>query len=121
VTLERFNATTALRSLVRNTTRRSQLPHLDSLVQAARHKVLSVGREGYTIHTILVSFRSLEPLDEEAVGDVPDSNALVQRAGGNILRVWRNGNGGDSILDAKCQDARAALNVPKPDGPVTAT
>jgi hypothetical protein len=51
--------------------------------------------------------------------DVPDTNALVERASCDELGVGRDGNRGDTILDSEGESVGALLDVPETDGSVT--
>lgn len=119
VALKRLDALAALGTGAGRAARRAELPHLDRAIQTAADEVLAVGRERHRVDAVLVPIGALETLDQEARHDVPDTNALIQRAGGNKLRVGRNGNGGDAILNRQRQGVGALLNVPQTDSPVT--
>lgn len=64
---------------------------------------------------------ALEPLEEVALVEVPDPDALIERSGGDVLRVGRDGHRRDAILDRQRQDVAALLNVPQPDRAVATT
>lgn len=113
-----LNASATLGALVRETTRSSQLPHLDGLIQTTANKVLPVRRESHRVNTILMAIRTFEALDQVAVLDIPDTDALVERASGDILGIRGDGDRSDTILDGQSQDARRALNIPQPNGSI---
>lgn len=100
--------------------RRGELPHLDGLVQTAADELAGVRRKGHTIDTILVAVGSLEPLQEVAQLDVPHPHALVEGTGCHELRVGRDGNRRDAVLNSERQIAAARLQIPDPDGPIAA-
>lgn len=94
---------------------RAQLPHLNRSIQTAADQVFAVGRESDGIDRVLVSIRSFQPLDQVACHDVPDANALVQRAGRNKLGVGGNGNSRNTVLDGEGEGVGALLNIPETD------
>jgi hypothetical protein len=98
--------------------RRAELPHLDGLVQAAADKLPSVGRERHTIDAIFVAVGPFQTLEEVAHLDVPHAHALVERAGSHELRVGRDGDGRDAVLDGEGEAAGARLKIPNPDGAI---
>ena len=75
--LEGLDATPPLRSGVGKTARGAELPHLDSLVETATDEVLAIRRKGNTVHTVLVSVRPFQALQQIPLVDVPDADALV--------------------------------------------
>jgi hypothetical protein len=122
MTLKRFDTAASLERLLgmRDGARGVELPHLYGLVQAAADELARVGRECNAIDTVLVTIRTLETLQEEALLNVPHSHALVKRAGSDKLGVRGYGNGRNPVLYAQGKLARAGLQVPDPDGPITA-
>lgn len=116
VTFKGFDAAASLRAAV--SARSAKLPHLDGPVETSTDKVLAVGREGNAVDTILVTVGALETLDQEATSNVPDPDALVQRAGCYKSCVRGNGNRGDTIFDTEGHHPGAILNVPQANGPV---
>lgn len=114
VSLESPDAPSTLRSGVGvSTSGCNKLPHLDRLVQTTRDEILSVWREGNGVDGILVAVWSFETLDEVAGGGIPDPDALVKRSSGDILRVGRDRNGGNPILDTEGQDILTRFNIPE--------
>lgn len=95
-----------------------KLPHLDGLVQATADEVTRVGRESNRVNTVLVALGTLETLQQEACLDIPDPDTLVKRAGGDILGIGRDGNGGDAVLDGERCRVQTSLNIPKPDSAI---
>jgi len=67
-----------------------------------------------------VAIGSLEALKRIALVEIPDSDALVKQAGGDVLRVGRESNTSDVILGGQSQRALASVNIPQADGSVTA-
>lgn len=90
-----------------------KLPHLNSLVETTAYQILSIGRECYTVDTILVSIRALKSLDEVTLRDIPDAYALVEGTGCDVFRVWRDSNCGDTILYGQRQHSITSLDIPK--------
>jgi hypothetical protein len=99
---------------------RSQLPHLDSLVQTSTDQLATCWGERNRVDTISVSIRTFETLDEVTRGRVPDADAAIERSSSYISSVGRNGNSCDAILDAKLHDLLACLNIPQANRLVTA-
>jgi len=95
-----------------------ELPHLDSLVERAGHEVAAVGREGNTVHAVLVTLLAFGALDEDTSLGVPDAHTLVQAARGDEAVVGRDGNGGDAVFDLESKDTLVLLDIPEPDGAV---
>lgn len=95
-----------------------KLPHLDGLVQATADEVTRVGRESNRVNAVLVALGTLETLQQEACLDIPDPDTLVKRAGGDILGIGRDGNGGDAVLDGERCRVQTSLNIPKPDSAI---
>ena len=98
-----------------------ELPHLDSLVERAGHEVAAVGREGNTVHAVLVTLLAFGALDEDTSLGVPDAHTLVQAARGDEAVVGRDGNGGDAVFDLESQNALVLLDIPKSDSAVSGT
>lgn len=107
--------TLALGARVLGAAGRAKLPHLNRSVQTTADQVFAVGREGDRINRVLVSIRSLQPLDQVARHNVPDANALIQRTGRNELSVGGNGNSRNSVLNGESESVGALLNIPKTD------
>ena len=63
---------------------------------------------------------TLEALDEVPSLNVPNSNALVQRASSHKLGIGGDGYRGDAILDAQNKDVSPGLNIPETNRTVTA-
>ena len=97
----------------------NKLPHLDRAIQGAGHEVSSIRCKCNRINRVLVAVRALETLDEIPVRGIPHSDALVERAGGDILGVGRDGDSSHTVLDAEGQDVLAGLNIPEADCAVT--
>jgi hypothetical protein len=100
--------------------RQVELPKLDGLIKTATDKVLSVGRKSNRVHTVFVAVRILETLDKISGSGVPDSDTLIQRAGGDIKAIWRHSHGGDTIFDAEGVDKLVFNDIPEADGLVPA-
>lgn len=119
MTFERLDAFAALDRRVGGVPGRRELPHLDSLVQATTDQVSSVGRESHGVNTVLVAIRSLKTLQKIPSVDVPDTYTLVQRAGGNVLGIGGNGDGGDSILNTESHQRPTRFDIPQAYCPIT--
>ena len=117
MTLKSLDTTSPFGCSLGNTAGRGQLPHLDSLVQAAADQITAIRRERNTIHTVLVAVWTLEALNEIAPG-IPHADALVKRTSGDILGVGRDGNSSDPVLDREGSHQLRSLDIPKSDGPV---
>lgn len=119
VAFECLDAAAALRSVVGvATTWSDELPHLNCLVQTSRHEILSIGCKGHGIDGVLVAVWAFETLDKVASSGIPDTDALVERAGSDVLSIWGDGNSGDAVFDAESQYVLAGFDVPEPDGAV---
>jgi hypothetical protein len=66
-----------------------------------------------------VAVRVLQTLHQVASGGIPDTHALVQRTGSDVVAVGRHGNRGDAILNAEGVDELAVKNIPKTHGLVS--
>ena len=100
---------------------RRELPHLDCLVQTATDEAVARRRKRHTIDTVLVAVLALESDDKLARLDVPYADALVERSGGNVQVVGRDGHGGDAVLDGEVGDLHVGVEIPETDTPVAAT
>lgn len=118
VALKRLDALAALGLGVGAAAGAAELPHLDGAVEGARDEVLAVGGERDRVDRVLVAVRAFETLDEEARVNVPDADALVERTGGDVLGVGRNGDGGNAVLDGEGEGVGAGLDVPESDGSI---
>lgn len=119
VTFKCLDTPAALGWRVVDAARRREFPHLDRLVQTATDQVTAVGRECHTVDTVLVSVWALQSLDQVALRNIPDTNALVKRTSGDVLGIGRDGNSGDAIFYGERQHGIASLDIPQPDGSVT--
>lgn len=120
VSLESADAFAALDAASRQKTPgRGEFPHLDGLVQTTRDKVTAVGCERDRVDTVLVSVGALETLHQVSCRRVPDTNALVERAGRNVVTVGRHGHSGNTILNAQGVHKLAVQNIPKAHSLVT--
>lgn len=120
VAFESLNASSALGSLVDlSSSRRTELPHLDSSVQTAADKVLAAGGKCDTVNTVLVPVRSLKTLDKVASRNIPHANTLVQRSGCDKTAIRRDSNGGNAVLNGESQHTVIVIDIPQPDSAVT--
>lgn len=92
-----------------------KLPHPDSLIKTATDQMLPTRRKSHGVNTILVALLTLGDTDRIAGLDVPDADALVERAGGDVAAVGRHGDGGHAVFDGECEDAGVGLDVPEAD------
>src|SRR4051812_4308800 len=79
---------TVRRSRRKNASLRSQLPHLDSLVQTSTDQFAACWRKRYRIHAIPMSVWSFQTLDKIAGCRVPHTNASVERPGSDKPSIW---------------------------------
>lgn len=119
VALKGLDAAPTLKGLLlTHGSRGGQLPHLNSLVQAAADEFTGVGGERHTVNAILVAIGPLKALEKESQLDVPHPDALVKRAGSHILSIGRDGNSSDTVLDGERERIHAGFDIPESDGPV---
>ena len=100
-------------------TRTRELPHLDCLVQAAAHEITAVGRKRHAVNTVLVPVWAFKAFAQVTSLNVPNANALVERAGSNVLGIGRDGDRGHPVFDAQDKNHAASLDVPKSHGTVS--
>ena len=112
--LESARASAALGTSARNhATWRSQLPHLDSLVQAARNEIMAIRRESNGVNAVLMAFRTLETLNEISSGGIPNANAPVERSSSDVAAIRGDGDGGDAVLNAQGQLLLSVHHIPQ--------
>lgn len=120
MTFKGAHALSALGSSARDhATWRSQLPHLDRLVETAGNKVAAIRSERNRVDAVLVALGSLQALDEISGGGVPDANASVERASSDVATIGGDGNGGDAVLDAEGKLLLSIHHIPQANALVT--
>lgn len=119
VTLKSLDASATLGSWVGQAAGCAQLPHLDRLIKTAADKISSIGRKRNTIHAVFVPVWALKTLQQVALVNVPNADALIERASRHVLGVGGDGDSGDAILNCKGQSIGALLNVPETNGSVS--
>jgi hypothetical protein len=121
--LKHPNALATPRPLLRLTRRkpipRTQLPHPDRLVQRPGNKMRPVRSKSNTVHTILMALLAFGALDQHAGLRVPDADAFVEGAGGDVATVWGDCDRRDAVFDLEREHALVLLDVPEADGAVT--
>jgi hypothetical protein len=59
--------------------------------------------------------------DDELAGlDIPDADALVEGASGDVKIVGRDGDGGDSVLNGEVADLHVRFKIPETDASIAA-
>lgn len=99
----------------------SQFPHLDSLVQTTADQVTPVGSESHRVNTVFVAIRVLQSFHKIASGCIPNANALVERSGGDIMTVRRHGHSGYPVFDTEGIHKLALQNIPQAHCLISAT
>lgn len=95
-----------------------ELPHLDGFVETAGDEVFSVWCECDGVDGVFVSVWSFKALDEVSSGSIPYAHTLVERSGGDVFGIGRDGDGGDTILDAEREDVLTGLDIPETNSSV---
>lgn len=108
----------ALPTQCRTTRSRSQLPHLNRLIQRPRHQLPSMRRESDRINTIFMSLLAFRAHDNAAGTHIPDAHALVQTSRRNEVAIWRYCYSSNTVFDLKSERALVLRNVPDADGAV---
>lgn len=122
VTLEGLDALAALRPRARNVARRRRkLPHLDSLIERAADKVLTVRGESNRVNAILMTNVTFQTLHKVPTARVPDANALVKRTSCDEAVVGRDGDGRNAVLDGELKHLLVGTDIPKTHSTVTAS
>lgn len=98
-----------------------QLPHLDGLVETTTDQTVARRSKSHTIHTVLVAMLAFQSDDKLASLNVPHTDALVERSRCDVEVVWRNGHGGDAILNGEVGDLHVGFEIPETDTPVATT
>ena len=62
---------------------------------------------------------TLKALSEVAGVDIPYADALIKRAGGDVVGIRRDGHRSDTILDGEGESVGSLLNIPESNGTVT--
>jgi hypothetical protein len=96
-----------------------EFPHLDCPVQTSTDELLAIWRESNRVYGITVAVSTFQTLHKVAGMDIPDANALVERASSNIVGIRRDSNGSDTILDRERQRVRTLFDVPESYGSIS--
>lgn len=120
VTLECLDTLATLRAGLVALSRSAELPHLDRPVKTAGNKIFTAWGERNGVDTVLVAVRTFKALNKETGVDIPNTHALVKRAGGDKLGVGRNSNGRHSVLYGERKRISTLLNIPQADCPIAA-
>lgn len=120
MTLKCLDASSALygRLLNQASSGRRELPHFDRLVQTAADKIPSIRRECNAVDTVLVAVGTFQALEQESSLNLPDPNALVQRASRYTLGIGRNSNSCYPVFYSESQNIATRLDVPQSDSAV---
>jgi len=113
VTFECLDTLATLRAGLVALSRSAELPHLDRPVKTARNKIFTAWGERNGVDTVLVAVRTFKTLNKETGVDIPNTHALVKRAGGDKLGVGRNSNSRYTILYGERKSISALLNIPQ--------
>lgn len=121
MTFKSLHATAALRPGISESAWSAKLPHLDRLVKTATDQIFPVRRECHAVNTVFVAIWSLEAFEQIALVDVPDTNALIQRASSDILSVGRDGDSCHAVFYRERERVAPSLDVPQANSSVAAT
>ena len=97
-----------------------QLPHLDRLVETAADETVARRRKGDTVDAVLVALLALEFHNKLSALDIPNTDALVERTGGDEAVVGRDGHRSDTILDGEVGDLVVPLEIPQANTAIAA-
>ena len=99
----------------------AQFPHLDGLIETTTDQAVSRRRKSDRINAVFVAVFALET-DNKLIGlNIPYADALVKRTGRDKLVVWRDGHGGDTILDGVIGNLRIRHEIPETHAAIATT